>query len=188
MLETRTTCAVEAFNGVLGRGLPGNTNFFNFVHYIKKIELVKSIKLRNMFEKYTVTKPKRASITDKADYIRKASEMLETKAINAIEFLNNIACFKNAIIESTKRLTPEQASDSEEEEVTSTQTTLSQPSKRARKETLKICPLCENNEVNVILFPCAHAVVCLNCWTTRVAETCIECHQSVNNHIVFNVQ
>lgn len=136
MLETRTTCAVEAFNGVLGRGLPGNSNFFNFVHYIKKMDLARSIKLRNMFEKCIVTKPKIASSTDKADHIRKASELLECDSITVTDFLNSIASFKNAIIESTKRLTPEQASDSEEEDIASQPS--SSQAKRKRKETVNM--------------------------------------------------
>lgn len=46
--EHRTTCAVEAFNGVLNKGIKGNGNFYNFVDYIRDIDLKKSIKLRNL--------------------------------------------------------------------------------------------------------------------------------------------
>lgn len=50
MRETRTTCAVEAYNGVLGRKIHHHGNFFNFVACILKQELIKSIQLRNCIE------------------------------------------------------------------------------------------------------------------------------------------
>lgn len=50
MRETRTTCAVEGYNGVLGRKIQHHDNFFNFVACISKQELIKSIQLGNAIE------------------------------------------------------------------------------------------------------------------------------------------
>lgn len=86
-LETRTTCAVEAINGVLGRGIPGNSNFFNFVFFIQKFELARSIKLRNLATR-CVVKRKRNGKNERSVLIRNASELLEKGELNVDEFLN----------------------------------------------------------------------------------------------------
>lgn len=43
--ETRTTCAVEAYNGVIGRKIMNHANFFVFVEALQKEEFSKSISL-----------------------------------------------------------------------------------------------------------------------------------------------
>lgn len=43
--ETRTTCAVEAYNGVIGRKIKNHANFFVFVEALQKEEFSKSISL-----------------------------------------------------------------------------------------------------------------------------------------------
>lgn len=43
--ETRTTCSVEAYNGVLGRKIKNHANFFVFAEALQKEEFAKSIAL-----------------------------------------------------------------------------------------------------------------------------------------------
>lgn len=94
MQETRTTCAVEATNGSLSMGLPGNSNLFTFVNYIADKELMYSIRLRTMFQRCTVVKRKRASSKADSERIRKASLLLEAGTLTVDEFLENIAQMK----------------------------------------------------------------------------------------------
>lgn len=77
----------------MGRGFPGNSNFFNFTHYLKAFELNVSIKLRNQFARI-VNKPVRTRNKDKAQRIRPASESLEAGKISVAEFLDYISDFK----------------------------------------------------------------------------------------------
>lgn len=46
MRDTRTTCAVEAYNGVLGKKIVAKATFFKFVEAIQCEELAKSIEFR----------------------------------------------------------------------------------------------------------------------------------------------
>lgn len=145
-----------------------------------------------MIETVTVLKKKKRSVkTDKSALIKDSSELLSSNSINAHEFLNKIASFKNAVNESVKQLHNAacELDSSESENETLSQQFMSQSSKRSassqpsdssqsskRSRTdIKICPLCSVNEINIILFPCAHAVISTDCWNGTQTE-CNECH------------
>lgn len=200
MKETRTTCAVEAINGVIGRGLPGKANFFKFVDYIKGMDLSRSIKLRNLYARCVVAK-KKARKNDAGDNIRAASQALQSGHINVLEFLENIALFKekknyfavfkwlsvfdtDSEIEVTnKRMLRDLEGEEYEERENS------QPPKRKRTQSMNLCSLCDVNEVNLLFMPCKHAVMCSECWTKRENEekTCIKCHAYVLCPIEINL-
>lgn len=41
--HTRTTCAIEAYNGVIGRKIRGNTNIFRFIDALLQEEFARSV-------------------------------------------------------------------------------------------------------------------------------------------------
>lgn len=46
-LNMRTTCAIEAYNGVLGRRIMGKSNFYLFMRELLKEELAKFLEWRD---------------------------------------------------------------------------------------------------------------------------------------------
>lgn len=201
MLETRTTCAVEATNGVVGRGLPGNSNFFNFIVFIKKQELSKSIKLRNQFLRLVTKKRQRNKHMDVQ--IRQASQALEAGKLTADEFVDLIAsCKQNKYEQPTKR-PADMDSDSDCSEAesldsaystvsnsssqASSQTSATQSSMRTRTESVNMCALCSIEETNVLFIPCTHALVCNKCFECYGLRFCMACKADVTSHKIYTL-
>lgn len=189
-LETRTTCAVEAINGVLGRGIPGNSNFFNFVHFIQKFEAARWLKIRNIAAR-CVLKRKRKGQNEKSVLIRSASELLDKNEITVDEFLTNIAKFKdNKLRQHTHKHVISYSSDEDDSNDVDAESQSSQPSaKRSRTDSINLCRVCDTNESNTILFPCSHAVLCFECWTKKSLlddKYCVECFGEVKSVHKFN--
>lgn len=194
MKETRTTCAVEAINGVIGRGLPAKTIFFKFVEYIKSMDLARSIKLRNLYDRCSGTK-KKARKNDAGDNIRAASQSLQLGHINVLEFLENIALFKekknyfavfkwlsildsDSQFETTNKRTLRELDEEEDENKIETQDS-SQPHRKKRTQSLNLCLSCDLNQTNLLFMPCKHAVLCSECWDKRNDDKYLKCHAYV---------
>lgn len=188
LLEDRTTCAVEAKNGVLGRGIPGNSNFFTFLHYMKSFDLAHTIKLRNSASRL-VEKTKRQSSHEKSVQIRAASKLLESNSISVAQFLDHIAAFKdNKLNMPSKQKHPiEQSDESSSED--ETEPSSSQSQKRPRLDSMNLCRVCNENESRIVLLPCAHAVICNDCWIVKSVVNqdayCPECFRAVNSAVPF---
>lgn len=161
------------------------------------MDLSRSINLRNMFARCAVTK-KKSRKNDAGDNIRIASESLKMGHINVLEFLENIALFKEKKNEfaSYKWLQMLNAEDEIQNETAKrirSEDCLHendmQPAKRTRSrvESINLCKSCNDNETNVVFMPCTHAVMCSACWSTRekVDKSCFECHALVMCHIEF---
>lgn len=183
MRVTRTTCAVEQFNGVLGRGLPSKSNFFKFVAYIKEIDLTRSIRLRNMSNRgLTQRKDKRKSRKVLSDAIELTSKLMESKRITSLEFLENIASSKQRICSSEHWMLEIDSNDNDDDDDSTLETV---QAKRVCTEALNLCRICEAAEANIVLLPCAHAIVCSFCWLKNSSKVCIECENIVNTFIQF---
>lgn len=144
---------------------------------------------------------KKARKNDAGDNIRAASQALQSGHINVLEFLENIALFKekknyfavfkwlsvfdtDSEIEVTnKRMLRDLEGEEYEERENS------QPPKRKRTQSMNLCSSCDVNEVNLLFMPCKHAVMCSECWTKRENEekTCIKCHAYVLCPIEINL-
>lgn len=183
MEETRTTCAVEATNGALSNGFPSNANLFNFINYISDKELTYSIRLRNMFDRMVVVKKKRASSKADSEAIRKASNFLQAGTFTVDEFLEHIAKMKRQKINALKR-TISDDSDSDEDSVVSSEPvqSTSQMNKRQRPDS---CEVCDTNSKNVVFLPCAHLVVCSECYGKKKDQKCNSCEALITSHIVI---
>lgn len=143
-----------------------------------------------MFER-CVIKKKRTKSTEKSILIRNASELLDSGSISASDFLTSIANLKENKnrITTTKRVQMESNDDDSDDDASSPthsqQSTNSQaPAKRIRIDSHNFCRMCEKNESNVILYPCSHAVLCVECWSRRCLQDekhCIECFEPVKD-------
>lgn len=87
-------------------------------------------------------------------------------------------------------------SDDDDDDDESDGSAQSQPStssqgsaKRARIDSQNMCRMCDLKESNVIVYPCSHAVLCVECWSKRCLldeKHCFECYKPVKDVRCFN--
>lgn len=150
------------------------------------------MKFRNMYARCLIKK-KRNKSYESSVLIRNASELLDEGKISVAEFLDSIAKMKTKQYSKTtttnKRLAVSSDEDSDDDadgQPTSVRPHTSQTnsSKRARTDCINLCRMCCMKESDVILFPCAHAVICFECWTKKVVQEekyCVICYEGVTN-------
>lgn len=55
--------------------------------------------------------------------------------------------------------------------------------KRHRTDSVNMCRICDDRESNVIALPCAHAVICSECWCKKIVQDdkfCALCYEPVS--------
>lgn len=164
---TRTTSAIEAYNGVLGRTLPKSGNFFKFTKTIQDEEFMKSRDFEILVESGgTVgTKIRRKHSVERANKIMEASELLERGSITAMAFLNRMVYPKNNIctdmepIDDIFQEYPDCVND--EEKISSDEEWPAIETVAQRDNNM--CVVCFNNRPNIVLLPCKHLQICSEC-------------------------
>lgn len=71
-----------------------------------------------------------------------------------------------------------------EDDASQPSTSQASTAKRPRNDCINLCRSCEQNECNVILFPCTHASLCFGCWTKKSMQGdkfCVTCYEAVTN-------
>lgn len=168
--------------------MPGNSNFFNFVHYLQRFELTRSIKFRNLYARCLIKK-RRTKSTENSTLIRNASQLLEGGTITVGEFLDSIAMMKtkqySKVTMTNKRVAISTDDDTEddEEQLSTSVVTHKSNSKRSRIDCSNLCRVCDRRESNVLLLPCAHAVICSECWSRKLVQNdkfCALCVEPVS--------
>lgn len=141
-----------------------------------------SIKLRNTASR-CVVKKKRASSKEKSVLIRNASQLLEAGQIGVDDFLEHIASFKDNKLNQPSKRRNSVPSDDEDSENDEEESPLSQPpKKRQRLDSVNLCRACKEKESNVMTLPCAHVLICIDCWTVKTLtddKYCIDCFEEV---------
>lgn len=156
--ETRTTCAVEANNGVLGRKWKSHASFFVFVEALQKEEFCKSTQLMQDIRTIELTKPRKIR-EDRLNRIRRASKEIGDDAITPMQFLEKIANLNNRIMQDT----PLELDINESfDEVTNP---LSSNESDTDDEDYILCVICSINKPNILLQPCLHCCLCGECWS-----------------------
>lgn len=160
--STRTTSALEAYNGILGKMIPKHGNFFKFVQVLQAEEFSKS----REFEQFVSSggsfgKPKRRKINiDKDSKIEKALDELQKGVITASTFLNRMVFPKNNTctgMEPDDDLFDEAFYLEEEDDDDVLETDSS------RNIEVKLCVVCIAEEPNTLLLPCKHMKMCNGC-------------------------
>lgn len=171
---TRTTSAVEAYNGVLGNILPKHGNFFKFVKVLQNEEFNKSKQfetLANSDGAIGNIKRKKKSI-EASEKIENAWKQLREGNITASAFLDKMVYKQNSICVQQE---PEDdlfadinyLEDEEgDEEYDSGEVNASQESER------NLCVVCTEVEPNIVLLPCKHLKVCATC-NLKLQADCI---------------
>lgn len=195
-LTTRTNNAVEGYNGVLGRIIYKNQNFFKFVKDLLNEEFSKTRDFNYSINAGGSSTRKKKKYVDKAAKIQQASIELQTGKITALMFINRMTFEKNEIccdmnpeedlFDGIDYLSEEE--DDEEDGETVIESTVKQNEENN-------CVICLTRKPNTLLMPCRHLKMCSVC-IAKLEERAIEreiefqcpvCRQKVDNHIlVFN--
>lgn len=172
--STRTTSAIEAYNGVLGRMIPKHGNFFKFVSILLYEEFSKSRDLKLLIDcggaLGKVKKPRKS--IDRADKIEAAAKELQSGKITASIFLNRLVFPKNRIYTEMEpdedifeEITFLEEEDSEVDDTTETNII---PTASAQQF---LCAVCFVLQPNIVLMPCKHLKLCNECLLKLQAES-----------------
>lgn len=169
---TRTTSAVEGYNGALAKMIPKQGNFFKFVKVLQAEELSKSRDfelLANSGGAMGKTKKKRKFI-EKAELIEQANEELRSGSITATAFINRLVFPKNKIVNEMEPDEDifEDLAYLEEEEEDEEEDIVSEPPQIPRSQVL--CAICFEVEPNMLMLPCKHLKTCNTCVLKLQAE------------------
>lgn len=158
--HTRTTCAVEAYNGAIGRNIQGGLKFFRFVDALRSEEFARWKEFRDHVNSGgDVTNSNRKSATVvRNDRINKCTRDLIDGKISALVFLNRVSYKQHKILpDSAVELPVETAEPQYAEEIEETE---------KEAPPLAKCVVCLVNPVKVLLLPCKHLCLCEDCWTS----------------------
>lgn len=163
--DTRTTSAVEAYNGILGRSAEKNGHFFKFVRIIRDEEFFKSRHFAMLCESGgSLAKKKRKSSVEKCKKIKEATLLLEQGKITVATFLSRMVYEKNEICVD---MVPEENIFQEESSEDEIPDELEEPPTRNNNSE---CIICRDNPTNILLLPCKHLKICDECNLKLQAE------------------
>lgn len=155
---TRTTSAVEAYNGILGRSAGKNGHFFKFVRIIQEEEFFKSRRFSILCESGgSLAKKKRKDSVEKNNKIREATLLLDEGKITVATFLSRMVYEKNEIcVDVVPKLNIFEEESSEDEMPEELE---EQPTRNNDTE----CIICQAKTPNIVLLPCKHLKICDDC-------------------------
>lgn len=161
--NTRTTSAVEAYNGVLGRSIEKNGNFFKFINAIRNEEFFKCRHFSMSVESGgSLQKQRKKASAQKDKYIEEFSELLESGKINAATFLSRMVFKGHAICVG---MVPSLFDDAEEDDAHESDNEVGD-NEASTFNNERECVVCRDNVANILLLPCKHLKICQICHST----------------------
>lgn len=186
--ETRTTGAVEAYNGVIGKKMKAHPPFFSFVESLQKEEFSKSTQMMQDLPLIDITK-KRKERADRLNRINKATDELTNETITSLQFLEKVANLNNKVMKEN-HLEPKKPFELDNPD--------SNQSDSSDDNEESLCLICDQEKAEVLFFPCAHCFICAACWKKRSEETLskgktlkcprIDCKKLVKRHTIISYE
>lgn len=167
-LNTRTTAALEAYNGHLGRRIFAHANFFVLCTALIEEEFLKSVEF-DLAIRSANAPTQRREYRQRDDFIKKLSSNLKDKQISVDEFLNGIIFNGNNVSKNQCQFDDADVSDdscSDFDPVDSNEASTSQQSQGIVSG--KTCVVCLDAPSDVLL-NCGHYNYCLACFDTQKA-------------------
>lgn len=167
--KTRTTSAVEAYNGVLGRSADKNGNFFKFVAVIRDEEYFKSRHFFMLTESGgSLCKKKKKQDVKRHSQIEEATLLLNQGRITAATFLSRMVYEANEVCVDmvTKLDIFQEAEDSDCEMSSEEEVAIDVESSTGHD-----CVVCEDKPSNVVMIPCKHLKICTECNLKLLADS-----------------
>ncbi|XP_070072587.1 uncharacterized protein [Drosophila takahashii] len=168
--NTRTTAAVEGHNGVLGRSVLPNGNFFKFVKVIRDEEYFKSRQFIQLTESGgSSTHKRRKENIEKDKKIKEATLLLEEGKLNAASFFSRMVYKDNDISANMmeKKNIFDDVDDDSADENSDKEEAANNPI--ATTDDRK-CVVCLDLVPNILFFPCKHLKTCAECHLKLQAE------------------
>lgn len=156
--STRTTSSIEAYNGVLGKCIKSNDNFFKFTKAIRNEEFFKSRQFASLVECGGLSKKRRTKSIITANRIKEATDLLDSGKLSVSAFLSRMVHSSHGICTGMVPIENifEESPDSQEnvdDENTAEMTTTNE----------RECVVCQNKIANVVMLPCKHLKICTSC-------------------------
>lgn len=175
--KTRTTSAVEAYNGVLGRFAEKNGHFFKFVRFIRNEEFFKSRHFSMMCESGGALSQKRRKKSKAAKW-KKTEEawiLLEEGDLTVSEFLSRMVFKGNGVCAD---MIPEENIFEEEtlHEEESEDEYFDLPATANEND----CAICKEKAANIVFIPCKHLKICSQCDIKLMADAVSKGSQNYN--------
>lgn len=147
---------MEAYNGVIGKAIEKNGNFFKFVQVIRKEEFFKSRHFNMLCNSGPAVK-RRKRRSFKESLISNGMMLLEEGKITVSQFLDRMVDTSNGI--DSNALPPadyeDEAVDSDAESAIEDQ--------NSNDTNRRLCVICQENTPTIVLLPCKHLVLCDAC-------------------------
>lgn len=179
-LTTRTTSALEAYNGVLGRLIQKRGNFFKFVEVLRDEEYEKSKQFSILIESGGTIGAKRSKTVyiNRSNMILEASEMLEQGKLTPLMFLNRLTYKQNKILDD--EVLPHEIDfedDDDQDQDEDLDTDIEEPTNAEKSANEgSLCIICEISQANTAFLPCKHMKSCNEC-VLKLQAKCI----AINN-------
>lgn len=181
-LVTRTTASLEAYNGILGKRIMTNPNFFVLINTLKDEEFNKSRDFDLLLQGANPPLQKR-HYRLRDNHIRKLSKSIENKEISSDVFLNAFVFEENGLLNDHCTFALDISDDdtftSDEEE--------KEQSENAQSASVisgATCVICYEQQSDVLL-SCGHYKHCISCFETARAhyDEKLEQYQAGNSDI-----
>lgn len=159
----RTTSMLETYNGKLGKILPKNGNFFNFVDQLLDEEHSLTVDFLSSLEGETwqmFEKPK-LKFQRRNELIERLTLKFESDRLTLTDFIRQLTSINsnntNIDLDALEELSEEENEDDDDD-----------GSLNSNSENAMLCGVCFNNQRNTILMPCNHIKLCDECFTSIV--------------------
>lgn len=187
-LSSRTTSALEAYNGVLGKTIQSKGAFFKFVSAIRSEEFIKQRDLVQLIDSGGASSSNNRKRVTKDRYARieEALELFTKNKLTLVLLINRLTCPANKNVSKMDDFGEYPADDfsassEDEEQEEEERRLISMPAH------VPVCLICKDAWPNVFQIPCGHVKLCKGCYdqleALAVADNdlpqCPECRSEI---------
>lgn len=174
-LRSRTNNYVESHNSRLRSVVASTANFYKFSKDLASEEMRKSQQMLLLLEGHSTAKKPVDKFLQRSALIERAQKKMVAGNTTVAEFLNEISFQFNTGVIDENALNHPCDDDSEEE------------SDEEEDVGANKCRLCKVREQMVVMLPCRHNTICMDCFSSARPTACMhpKCGAAVNDTLVL---